>query len=1185
MKQMDRSINDTRVIKEATIENWLQEIPEENWTTQKYGLIKEVLRIDRLVHILFIVAIVQTCGYLLLYNAAYYRLNINAEEFIKVTINKDIAAIGVVITLIIAVALKLVVMYSQHTEIELPTSYMLRTKVGIFLGMSSHFYFFGIRYLRGLLRLNIIPFVLCAIVYIYLIFNFWVHYRKMVALDKINPYQEHKKFSIENDMAISQIIEDKCGHHELVSHLIDYIRSVQSDISFSLGIIGPWGNGKTSLINLIKEDIKKQSYNTQQLICVDFNSFLHCDQADFMTELYDQILESISSYKKIHEKKFDGKILISSFRRMKKVTRAVLELSKDYNPLANVLSLFVTDYNDLLKIKKSIEDELDMYHMKLVVFLDDFDRMDGDEIIKVLQTIKRNLDLKNIVFIFIYDEEYVKYQLKKINKDDIYLEKFIQAKFTMPTISQKVVGDYLVSAIADRYGNAISKELLDLVKVDYMKYFQHIRDAKVFINSFSIRVSTLESSELYRQEMCYKSEDGVILLSFDDLFIVEILSYVFHDKWIDLENTVSRINHTSDIKEVGRYLFGGEYTDAILNSEKNYDVYILLCILFPRLGELIKDDRCRLVTQKFSKQPRLFKETKLIWKYFHNHLETRVSNCVDDFYTHTLYGDYKNAVTRFYETLHHLGNSTEYSTDHKLAVINSICEVYYRLDCRIENDQADKMILKLEEWVCKLLLEMVQEEPNLNKPISIELVTDDVISKINGLEQDNIDEISRSLAHLFRIVCEKPLYRKTAFRILSIAQHLKPTNGYLHYEEALLYLSMFREHPGDEKSIIDKSRKVIKCFDEAEKSVRFNDDMLLKKGQFYCHLYIVSKPLIELYKVIPKNDIDYTVLNELNQESILENIQNIINRIAGFQKQALIAEKHNAEMSNSNWGSEDFAESFKNAMKHIDIALEHDDRLEYSLIKLEIYLKNYMFDELNEYSTKVYDKYKSHSIHKYIGVSKFEVSQKTLETAKLAEEEIMKGIYYAPNDYYFKHLIGYCYLSCGEYSEAIGHFEQAHELHPYYDKTLRDLGACYGALKNYIDSEEYYTKALHMNPRCHTSLAALGYLNLIKANHKRAIELYLKAIKIDAKDASKHYFLGHAYALEKKVEMATSCFHRVLKKEKGRREIVTEIYEFMLERKEHAKYKRIFENLLVEWPDLSILELFIRECQESVEID
>ena len=62
---------------------------------------------------------------------------------------------------------------------------------------------------------------------------------------------------ISPDLPIENSSEDMLNRGSFVKHLSQVITRYSSSSSFSIGLYGKWGSGKTSLLNMVLENVEK----------------------------------------------------------------------------------------------------------------------------------------------------------------------------------------------------------------------------------------------------------------------------------------------------------------------------------------------------------------------------------------------------------------------------------------------------------------------------------------------------------------------------------------------------------------------------------------------------------------------------------------------------------------------------------------------------------------------------------------------------------------------------------------------------------------------------------------------------------------------------------------------------------------------------------------------------------------
>lgn len=148
-------------------------------------------------------------------------------------------------------------------------------------------------------------------------------------------------------------------------------------------------------------------------------------------------------------------------------------------------------------MREALEKRLRELDRPLVIFVDDIDRLEPDQIRTLLRQIKANANLPNIIFVLLFQSSIVEKALHPIADGDgrAFLEKIVQANFDLPEVSTSTVHQIFSSELsvivdsyateangftAKRWGNASVGCIFPLVR--------NLRDARRLISSISVHM-------------------------------------------------------------------------------------------------------------------------------------------------------------------------------------------------------------------------------------------------------------------------------------------------------------------------------------------------------------------------------------------------------------------------------------------------------------------------------------------------------------------------------------------------------------------------------------------------------------------------------------------------------------------------------------------------------------------------
>lgn len=91
------------------------------------------------------------------------------------------------------------------------------------------------------------------------------------------------------DKAITNKNEDLFGRIENATALAKIIKSYQDEDSISIGIIGDWGSGKTSFVNMILEELK----DDENFIIINFNPWNISTRKQLISDFFTMLSKEI----------------------------------------------------------------------------------------------------------------------------------------------------------------------------------------------------------------------------------------------------------------------------------------------------------------------------------------------------------------------------------------------------------------------------------------------------------------------------------------------------------------------------------------------------------------------------------------------------------------------------------------------------------------------------------------------------------------------------------------------------------------------------------------------------------------------------------------------------------------------------------------------------------------------------
>lgn len=308
--------------------------------------------------------------------------------------------------------------------------------------------------------------------------------------------QSHEKpaFALRGDRPIETAEEDRLGRSAFAKAIAAQILEAPSLDSFVVAIMGPWGSGKTSLVNLVTEEIRLRgeaailSFNpwlfsgTEQLVGVFFRELgAQC------SELKNRKLTSVGKALK----KYAG--LFGSAAQFAPTVGGALKKVAD---VAGEAGAALAEPPSVESQRVQIRDQLRRMEKRIVVVIDDIDRLRHDEIRELVKLVRLTGDFPNVVYILAFDRYRVEAALGEQDETGrAYLEKIVQVAYDVPVALEiditKLLVDELNAAVDGLdHGSFDQREWSNVFHRLIRPLFRSPRDVRRYVNALppTIRV-------------------------------------------------------------------------------------------------------------------------------------------------------------------------------------------------------------------------------------------------------------------------------------------------------------------------------------------------------------------------------------------------------------------------------------------------------------------------------------------------------------------------------------------------------------------------------------------------------------------------------------------------------------------------------------------------------------------------
>lgn len=365
-----------------------------------------------------------------------------------------------------------------------------------------------------------------------------------------------------SDEPINDENEDLLKRNLFVKNLADSIISWDKEKSLVIGLYGKWGVGKTSILNLTEKKIKESK---EPIEIIKFNPWGYSESDDLLNPFIRQITAQLSKNRK--NKKLLN--LLKKYNELLKVLPSKESIAKTWSyiliivdifginlfnkfpnfipkakywilfglafiavllffsdALVKILSINWHEDKTLSELKTEINKKL-LSSKKMIVIIDDIDRLSSQEMRQIFRIVKNNADFKNTVYILSFDRDVVEKAITIDNKLNgrTYIEKIVNVEYDLTEPPHYLLRSYLLKQF---------EKVIKPLNVKDTVCFSEDNDKWICIfNQIYNNVSTIREIKRYINLISFKLNQFInkttLEINLIDYFAIEFIRFKFPD--------------------------------------------------------------------------------------------------------------------------------------------------------------------------------------------------------------------------------------------------------------------------------------------------------------------------------------------------------------------------------------------------------------------------------------------------------------------------------------------------------------------------------------------------------------------------------------------------------------------------------------------------------------------------------
>jgi predicted KAP-like P-loop ATPase len=387
------------------------------------------------------------------------------------------------------------------------------------------------------------------------------------------------------DLPIRQWSEDRLNRVPFVRSVADLILKEKAPV---IAIVGSFGEGKTSVLNLLDTTLAPRN----DLVVVNFSSWLPGDEQILTSSLFATITERLHS-------RYIVPGLAKQFKQFARL------LAGTVPKVGETLKQFFEEPSQMNQLSE-LRNLLSELPARVVVLVDELDRMDSAELHLLLKAIRGVVDLPNITYVCAFDKNAA---VRLINENDalygqFYLEKFFPIQLALPRTDQELLSklfDRKLETICETFQllqteedrKSFNEAVLPLWHTSIKRYLSNFRRMTLFFNAFRMSLEPVVAEVNLFDMMVLQL---VKMISEDTYqFIYDNGPLFYYPRWritLWMERLSIDDKQEAAVRDTRLKAFFDSLPAAIRGQ-----LTPLLSVIFPTVDQAVRGDRFSLRSQ------------------------------------------------------------------------------------------------------------------------------------------------------------------------------------------------------------------------------------------------------------------------------------------------------------------------------------------------------------------------------------------------------------------------------------------------------------------------------------------------------------------------------------------------------------------------------------------------------------
>ncbi|HGL4053831.1 TPA: P-loop NTPase fold protein [Citrobacter koseri] len=255
--------------------------------------------------------------------------------------------------------------------------------------------------------------------------------------------------NLSTDRPSSDPIEDLFGHGPFAENLASSICRYSGNDGLVLALYGPWGSGKSTVLSYVRHFLEQRTEEEQPTI-VTFNPWWFSGQDNlaraFLGQMQAVLPAKSEKFKKLGDLLGDFAEGVGGLIDLSGMTGGA---GSKFGKLIGMVTK--RKPKDVPALKSEISKVLQDAGKRILIVIDDIDRLTPEETRQLFTVIKALADFPNVIYLLAFDREVASQAIEQQSgmPGERYLEKIIQVPFELPPIDRVALRAALFKRLDD----------------------------------------------------------------------------------------------------------------------------------------------------------------------------------------------------------------------------------------------------------------------------------------------------------------------------------------------------------------------------------------------------------------------------------------------------------------------------------------------------------------------------------------------------------------------------------------------------------------------------------------------------------------------------------------------------------------------------------------------------------------